>query len=90
MLSGVFNRRVGTPAQELVDVLGFTDITEETSQQTFHTRATQGPHVAVEMAPTYGTHVGHTFFATVAHVWPTCDRCLAHMWPTYGRQEAPM
>ena len=29
-LSGVFNRRVGTPAQEVVDVLGFTDITEET------------------------------------------------------------
>ena len=27
---GVLNRLVGTPVQEVVDVLGFTDIAEET------------------------------------------------------------
>ena len=52
------------------------------------------PHKAhmwqLKWLPPNGTHVGHTFFATVAHVWPTCDRCLAHMWPTYSRQEAHM
>ena len=56
--------------------------------------STSGPHKAhmwqLKWLPPNGTHVGHTFFATVAHVWPTCDRCLAHMWPTYGRQEAHM
>ena len=55
---------------------------------------TSGPHKAhmwqLKWLPPNGTHVGHTFFATVAHVWPTCDHCLAHMWPTYGRQEAHM
>ena len=56
--------------------------------------STSGPHKAhmwqLKWLPPNGTHVGHTFFATVAHVWPTCDRCLAHTWPTYGRQEAHM
>ena len=33
--------------------------------------------------------MGHTRFATLAHVRPTCGRCLAHIWATCGRQEAP-
>ena len=28
--------------------------------------------------------MGHTRFATLAHVRPTCGRCLAHMWQTRG------
>ena len=67
-------------------------LAKSVSQPSKH--STSGPHKAhmwqLKWLPPIGTHVGHTFFATVAHVWATCDRCLAHMWPTCGRQEAPM
>ena len=69
-------------------ILNLTVRLRVTTQQTFHKWATQGPHVAVEIAShvrhTCGPHAFCNAGPREAHMWPLSGPHMGHMWQTRG------